>query len=69
MEKPNYGGTGWHVFINLFLGACFLVAAILGALYKHPALLALVALSAYFMYSGAIWARGGYLEEKLRVKG
>ena len=68
MERPDYGGAEWHVFINLFLWAAFLLAAILGAIFFHLLLLLLILPAAYFMLSAFRWKRGSILEERLKIR-
>jgi len=67
-EKPNYGGTGWHVFINLFLSVILLSTATLGALFFHPLLLLLALPSLYFLVKAFLWMKGGMLEEKVKIR-
>lgn len=68
MEKPNYGGAGWHVIINLVSGVLFLLIAVVGALVTNRVLLLLLLPSLCFLFGGVRWMRGGVLEERLRIR-
>jgi len=68
MRKPSYGGTGWHVFINLVLGVSLLVAALAGWMFLHHLLLLLLVPSAYFIYTAIKWGKKSGLEERLRIR-
>ena len=68
MVKPNYGGTGWHIFANFALGVGLLLTAIFGAMFTHYLFLLLTILSIYFIYSGIRWARGSAIEERLKIR-
>jgi ubiquinone/menaquinone biosynthesis C-methylase UbiE len=64
----NYGGTGWHVFINLLLGIILTVIAILGGLNLHALLYLLLLPVPYFFLQALKWKAGGVLEERLRIR-
>lgn len=68
MEKPNYGGPGFHVFINLGFGIILLSIAVLGAMFLHLLLLLLVFPSLYFIFSALKWKKGSILEERLKIR-
>jgi len=68
MERPDYGGAEWHVFINLLLGTILLLIAVLGfAFYNFLFLFALIP-SGYFFLNALKWRKGGLLEERLRIR-
>ncbi|RLG92060.1 MAG: hypothetical protein DRO36_02640 [Candidatus Hecatellales archaeon] len=66
--KPNYGGTGWHVFVNLFFGVILVFATVFGVSLYHPLLTLLLLPSAYFILKAFKWKKGEILEEKLKVR-
>jgi len=68
MEKPDYGGAGWHVFTNLFGGIILLLVAALGAAFLHLLLLLLALPGMYFIFRAFKWKRGSLLEERLRIR-
>jgi len=67
-KNLNYGGTGWHIYINLFLGLALLIIAIYGGLTFHPIIYLLLLPVPYFVLKAIRWRTGGVLEEKLRVR-
>jgi len=68
LEKPNYGGVGLHVFINLTLGVILLVVGLVGTMALYPLLLLLILPSPYFVFMGVRWMGGGVLEDRLRIR-
>ena len=68
MEKPDYGGPGWHIFINSLLGVILLLTAISGSMFYHPLFLLILLPSGYFFLSALRWRRGELLEERLRIR-
>ncbi|MCD6463440.1 MAG: hypothetical protein J7L52_07105, partial [Thermotogae bacterium] len=69
-DKKNldYGGTTWHVFVNLLLGIIFLGVVIYGGLTFHPIVYLLSLAVLYFFFKVAKWRAGGILEERLRIR-
>ena len=67
-EKPDYGFPTWHTALNLFYGFLLLLTAALGYLLVTPFLLALAAPAAYMFWRALSWRKGGFLEEKLRLR-
>lgn len=66
-EKLNYGGTTWHVFINLLLGLVLLAVAIYGVFTFHPLVILFLPVP-YFILEAIRWRAGGFLEERLRIR-
>jgi len=64
----NYGGTTWHVFINLLLGIIFFAIAIYGGSTFHPVIYLLFLPVPYFVVKAIKWRAGGFLEERLRIR-
>jgi hypothetical protein len=64
----NYGGTGWHVFINLLLGIILIVIAILGGLTLHVLFYLFLLPVSYFFLQALKWKAGSVLEERLRIR-
>ena len=64
----NYGGTGWHVFINLLLGATLFGIAIYGGLAFHTLAFLLLLPVPYFISRAFKWRAGSALEEKLKIR-
>ena len=67
-EKPYYGYPTWHVLSNFFLGSLILIASIIGYFKINPFMLILIPLAVYFFWKGFSWMRGGFLEQKLRLR-
>ena len=67
-EKPYYGYPTWHILSNFLLGSLILIASIIGYFKINPLMLILIPLAIYFFWSGFMWMRGGFLEEKLRIR-
>ncbi|HDI12875.1 MAG TPA: hypothetical protein ENF64_02025, partial [Hadesarchaea archaeon] len=68
-KNLNYGGTTWHVFVNLLLGLALLLVAIYGGLTFHPIIYLLFLPVPYFILQAIRWRAGASLEEKLRIRG
>ena len=67
-EKPNYGGTTWHVFMNLLLGMILFIVAMYGGLTFHPIVYLLFLPTPYFILKAIRWRAGAFLEERLRIR-
>ena len=67
-EKPYYGYPTWHILSNFFLGSLILIASIIGYFKINPLMLILIPLAIYFFWNGFLWMRGGFLEEKFRIR-
>ena len=67
-EKPNYGSPTAHMIANLTLGIFLLVTAFLGAFFLNFFFALLALPSPYFFWMAKGWARGGLLEDKLRIR-
>jgi len=68
IQKLNYGGTAWHVYTNLFLGAIFIGVAIYAGISFHPLFYMLALPAVYFGFEASKWRGGGVLEERLRIR-
>ncbi|HDD66777.1 MAG TPA: class I SAM-dependent methyltransferase [Nitrososphaeria archaeon] len=66
--RPYYGYPTWHVLSNIILGSIALAASVIGFFAVSPLMLALMPAAAYFFWNAYLWARGGFLEEKLRIR-
>ena len=53
MQKLNYGGTAWHVYTNLFLGAIFIGIAIHVGIFFHPLFYLLALPAVYFGFEAS----------------
>ena len=67
-EKPFYGFPTWHIIVNLFYGIILIAAALIGFILVHPLMIILVIPAAYLLWRGFSWRKGGFLEEKLRIR-
>ncbi len=67
-ERPYYGYPSWHVLLNFFLGSIVLLIAVIGFFVAHYLLLILILPAAYLIWRALSWMRGGFLEEKLRIR-
>ena len=67
-KNLNYGGTTWHVFINLFLGIALFAVAIYGGLTFHPIIYLLSLPVPYFIFKALKWRARGFPEERLRIR-
>ena len=67
-ENLNYGGTTWHVFMNLLLGMILFAVAMYGGLTFHPIIYLLFLPVAYFVLKAIRWRAGAFLEERLRIR-
>ena len=67
-EAPNYGSPAAHIIFNLLLGVIFLIFGLLGAYLLNFLFILFVVLSIYFFYVARGWAKGGLLEDKLRIR-
>jgi hypothetical protein len=68
MEKPNYSGTGWHIFINLAFGIVLFLIAVLGCLFYHLLMILLFPVSVYFVFNAFKWRKGSVLDEKIKIR-
>jgi len=68
MEKPYYGYPTWHILLNLLFGSILLAAAMIGFFMIHHLMLILILPAAYLIWRGVLWMRGGFLDEKLRIR-
>lgn len=64
----NYGGVAWHVFVNLFFGVMLIAVAVCVGSTFHPVIYLLFFPALYFFFQAAKWRRGGFLEERLRIR-
>ena len=67
-EKPFYGFPTWHIIINLFYGIVLLAIALTGFFLVHSLMIILAIPAAYLLWKGISWRKGGFLEEKLRIR-
>ncbi len=67
-EKPNYGSPTWHVVSNAMLGSALILVGVIAGVRYSPLLYLLIIPSIYFLWSAYGWSRGGYLEERLRIR-
>ena len=66
--RPYYGYPTWHVLSNIVFGSIALAASVIGFFAVSPLMLALMPAAAYFFWNAYLWARGGFLEERLRIR-
>jgi len=67
-ENLNYGGTTWHVFVNLLLGMILFIVAMYGGLTFHPFIYLLFLPVPYLILKAIKWRAGAFLEERLRIR-
>jgi len=67
-KKLNYGGTTWHVFVNLLLGMILFIVAMYGGLTFHPIVYLFLLPVPYFVLKAIRWRAGAFLEERLRIR-
>ncbi|MCD6529957.1 hypothetical protein J7L06_06690 [Candidatus Bathyarchaeota archaeon] len=67
-KKPDYGSPTAHVIANLALGVFLLVIAFLGVFFLSLLFVLLILPSLYFLWTAKGWARGGILEDSLKIR-